>query len=101
VRGKAGPRVAAGRRRAALAPGVSLVLLLAPRISEACSKCLSGRSEETKMAYLLTTVFLSVLPPLAIAGVAWWLLRRARALEREEVEGRTPAVARARVSLLG
>lgn len=92
---------AARRLRAALAPGLALALLLAPRISEACSKCLSGRSEATKLAYVLTTVFLSVLPPLAVAGVVWWLVRRARALEREQALGSAPVPARARISVRG
>ena len=67
------------RVRAGAAPALVLALLLAPRASEACSKCLSGRSEATKLAYILTTVFLSVLPLLAIGGGVWWLARRARA----------------------
>lgn len=65
------------------APVLAALLLLAPRIAEACSQCLSGRSEETKLAYILTTVFLSVLPLVAIGGLVWWLVRRVRALERE------------------
>jgi hypothetical protein len=68
---------------------LALLLLLAPRVGEACSQCLSGRSEATKLAYLLTTVFLSVLPPLVVGGFVWWLVRRARA-----VEARASTVAR-------
>jgi len=78
------------RLRAAAAPAVALALLLAPRASEACSKCLSGRSEATKLAYILTTVFLSALPLLAIGAGAWWLVRRARAQERATEEGTVP-----------
>jgi hypothetical protein len=89
-----GADAVARRLRAALAPGLALGLLLAPRLCLACSKCLSGRSEETKLAYVLTTVFLSVLPPLAVAGVVWWLVRRARALEREEASRAVPVPAR-------
>jgi hypothetical protein len=66
------------------------LLLTAPSIAEACSKCLSGRSDETKLAYILTTVFLSLLPLLAIGGVVWWLVRRARALTRVEAAVATP-----------
>lgn len=77
------PQRAVWRRvRAAAAPALALALLLAPRASEACSKCLSGRSEATKLAYILTTVFMSALPLLAIGGGAWWLARRARAQGR-------------------
>lgn len=60
------------------------LLLVAPSVAEACSKCLSGRSDETKLAYILTTVFLSLLPPLAIGAVVWWLVRRARAMARSD-----------------
>ena len=66
------------RAPAALLSGL---LLLAPRVGEACSQCLSGRGEATKLAYLLTTVGLSLLPPLVVGGFVWWLVRRARARE--------------------
>lgn len=88
------------RVRAAAAPALTLALLLAPRASEACSKCLSGRSDETKLAYILTTVFLSVLPLLAIGGGVWWLARRARAQNRMAAARSGPAAARRPVSEL-
>ena len=80
-----------GRRLGASAAWLLVWLLMAaPSVAEACSKCLSGRSDETKLAYILTTVFLSLLPPLAVGGVVWWLVRRARALSRVEVAAAIP-----------
>lgn len=60
---------------------LALGALLAPGVGEACSKCLAASSEETKLAYVLTTVFMSVLPLAGIGGLVWWLVRRARAAE--------------------
>lgn len=68
--------------RAAMAlAAFALLCLTAPDAALACSQCLSGRSDETKLAYILTTVFLSLLPPLAVGGGVLWLVRRARARE--------------------
>ncbi|MDJ0850568.1 MAG: hypothetical protein QNK04_19520 [Myxococcota bacterium] len=57
-------------------------VVLVPGVGEACSQCLSGRSDETKLAYILTTVFLSILPPAMVGGAVWWLVRRVREQER-------------------
>ncbi len=65
--------------------------LLLPGVGEACSQCLSGRSDETKLAYILTTVFLSILPPAIVGGAVWWLVRRVRLQERaREAASRPP-----------
>jgi len=82
------------RLRQLAAPLLVALLLAVPGAAEACSKCLSGRSDEIKLAYILTTVFLSLLPPLAVGGVVWWLVRRARALARAEALAPPSAVAR-------
>jgi hypothetical protein len=68
------------RLRAAFHGVLATALVLAPQAALACPKCLSGRSDETRLAYLLTTVFLSVFPLLMIGGLAFWLVRRARVL---------------------
>ena len=59
------------------------LLLLAPRIALACPVCMGGRDDATRAAFLLTTLFLSVLPLALIGGVVWWLTRRARSLEQQ------------------
>jgi hypothetical protein len=62
---------------------VVALLLTAPRVAEACYVCSSGRDDETRAAFLITTVFLSVLPLAMVGGGVWWLRRRFRQLERE------------------
>lgn len=68
---------------AALQTLVVAVLVAAPRLAEACYVCSSGRDDETRAAFLLTTVFLSVLPLAIVGGGVLWLRRRFRQLERQ------------------
>jgi len=53
---------------------------LTPVVAAACSVCFSG-AEESRAAFIGTTVFLSVLPLAMIGGLVWWIWRRLRALE--------------------
>ena len=53
-------------------------LLAAPRIAQACSVCSAGREDETQTAFLITTLFLSVLPLAMFAGLGLWFWRQAR-----------------------
>jgi hypothetical protein len=53
---------------------------LTPVAAAACSVCFSG-SEESRAAFIGTTVFLSVLPLAMIGGLVWWIRRRLRAIE--------------------
>jgi hypothetical protein len=66
--------------RLVLAPVLVAALLVAPRIAHACSVCTGGQKEEVGTAFLVGSLFLSVLPLAAIGAVAWWLRRRSRAL---------------------
>ena len=59
--------------------------LLLPRVASACAVCSAGRDDETRLAFLLTTLFLSVLPLGIVGGAVWWLVRRSRQLARESV----------------
>jgi len=61
---------------------VLLAALLLPRIAPACAVCFSGR-DESRSAYVFTTVLLSALPLLLVGGFFWWARARSRALERE------------------
>ena len=47
----------------------------------ACAVCGGGDSEATRKAFIDTTVFLSLLPPGMIAGVALWVWRRSKVAE--------------------
>lgn len=72
--------------------GITLVVLLwAPKIVEACSVCSVGREDENRVAFLITTVFLSLLPLAMIGGTVWWFWRRSRQLAREQVRTESPA----------
>jgi hypothetical protein len=82
-----------------LAGLVGALLAGAPRVAHACAVCFTGREDDARVAFIGTTVLLTLLPLAMIGGVAWWLWRRARALEREadaEPSGLPlPAVSRA------
>jgi hypothetical protein len=61
-------------------PALAAALVLAPEVAWACTVCTGGNSEATGRAFLLGSLFLSLLPLAAVAVAAWWLRRRARAL---------------------
>ena len=67
--------------RRGVAIAVASVLVWLPEIAEACSVCFSGRGEQSRVAFRDTTIFLSLLPFVAVFGVAFWLRRRVRQLE--------------------
>ena len=69
------------RPRVIFAAGaLALAVLVAAAPAEACSVCFSAR-EENRIAFLVTTIFLSVLPLTLIGSAIWWLRRRIRQLE--------------------
>jgi hypothetical protein len=72
--------------RSILASVLSSLLLLAPELAHACAVCGAGADEDqSRTAYLLTTLVLSALPLGMLGGVLLWLRRqhrrRARAAE--------------------
>ena len=67
--------------RSSLAGLLASALLLAPRVAFACSVCTGGQKAEVNRAFLVGSLFLSVLPLLAAGTAVWWLRRRARAIE--------------------
>ena len=89
--------------RAWIAAFGAVLLLWAPRAARACAVCMSATEEASRLAFILTTVFLSALPLLMLGGVVGWLWRRTRDLERDpagaESRIREPAVSRASSSL--
>lgn len=70
--------------RFAPAPFVAAVVLFAPQLAAACSVCFTGRADETRVAFLVTTGFLTALPILLIGGLVWWLSRRARQIREQD-----------------
>ena len=85
-------------RRAVGSAVVALALLL-PRVASACAVCTAGRDDETRLAFLLTTLFLSVLPLGIVGGAVWWLVRRSRRMAQESTPLR-PSAAVSRTSSL-
>ena len=79
--------------RSWFAGALALGLVLSPRIASACAVCFSG-SEESRTAFLLTTIFLTLLPLLLIGSLVWWLRRRAIEMRQaldERSAGRAPS----------
>ncbi len=56
---------------------LALPLALHAQSALACSVCFSGR-DETRMAYLGTTLFLTIPPLLGLAAAIYWVRRRGR-----------------------
>lgn len=75
-------------RRALIHAGASAVLawvvILGPRVATACAVCSAGRDEENQLAFLLSTIFMSVLPLIVIGSVVFVLWRRIRRLESDK-----------------
>lgn len=68
----------------ALAVGAALLVSLAPNVALACPNCFVT-SEQARMAYIGTTVFMSLMPLLLAGGFAYWLRRRVRTLAEADV----------------
>jgi len=67
--------------KAWLAALAALLLLALPETGQACAVCFSGRSDESRAAFLLTTVLLTSAPLALIGAALLWLRRRMRALD--------------------
>lgn len=68
--------------------GVVLALLLLPLLpgaARACAVCFDTTAEN-RMAFMLTTVLLSLLPLGMVGGAGVWLRRRSRELDDEKRE---------------
>jgi hypothetical protein len=75
-------------RLAWLAPVAACAALWVPDTAGACAVCTGGQTDQVRYAFLWTTGLLSALPVGLIAGVVWFVRRRARELaaKREPVE---------------
>ena len=71
----------AGRVLASLAIWVGLQT---PRVAEACAVCSAGRDEENAAAFLISTIFMSLLPLIAIGSIVFLLWRRIQKCESEK-----------------
>ncbi len=64
-----------------------LAVLLAPQVAHACSVCFSGQ-DQARVAFIVTTGFMTALPLLLIGGLVFWLRSRSREVETREVARR-------------
>ena len=71
-------------------PALLVVLLPSPAL--ACAVC-GAAVERNRMAFLGTTVLLSLLPLAMMAGGLWWIARHARGRLAGEFEEREPVQA--------
>lgn len=71
------------RRRRLFAALLAAVLTSLPAIAAACPTCGVGNGRN-KMAYFLTTIFLSLLPLAFIGGVMLWIVRSSRSFIASE-----------------
>lgn len=69
----------------AVAGLTAMLIVASPALAEACAVCGAGRDEAARGAFIATTVFLTLLPLLAIGGAVLWLRRRARRLAEQSV----------------
>ncbi len=76
---------------------VFALAVLLPAVATACPVCNAYGEEESRVAFILTTVFLSGLPVAMIAVGAWLIWRRIRAAEQAPRPERTRATRPARV----
>ena len=68
-----------------LASFVTATLVHVPRLAIACAVCTAGKDEENAFAFLMTTIFMSIMPLAAIGTLVFVLWRRIRKLEAEPV----------------
>ena len=59
----------------AISIGVTLWL---PGLAQACSVCMTGREDENRLAFILSTAFMSLLPLILVGAVILWLRKLAR-----------------------
>ncbi len=74
-----------------LASVIALAVVLSPQLASACSVCMSGKEDETRIAFIVMTAFLTFLPLCLIGGLVWWLRRRALAMQAIEPPRRVQA----------
>jgi hypothetical protein len=72
-----------GMKRSFVAMAATAMLLV-PDLATACSVCFTGRADETRVAFIVTTGLMTALPLLLIGSVIWWLRRRAQQIHDEQ-----------------
>jgi len=65
-----------------IAAGIVLALVGVPRLALACAVCSAGREDENQTAFLISTIFMSLLPLAALGTLVFVLWRRYQKLEQ-------------------
>ena len=73
------------RLNGVLTAALAWLIVQLPTVAQACSVCTAGRDEENAAAFLLSTIFMSLLPLIAIGTLVYVLWRRIQKLEAETV----------------
>jgi hypothetical protein len=68
--------------RSWLAAAFVIALLAVPDVGHACAVCFSGRNDESRVAFLVTTILMTGLPLLLIGAVVLWFRKRAAEVRR-------------------
>ena len=80
-----------GRRLMGLASVLfAWMVIHAPSVAEACSVCTAGREDENAAAFLISTIFMSLLPLIALGTLLFVLWRRIQKIEAETQASRSP-----------
>lgn len=65
--------------------GMCVVLLgLSPQLAYACPVCFQAKDDASRVAFIVTTGFLTALPLVLLGGLLYWAFRRARALDEQD-----------------
>lgn len=57
-------------------------VLFVPDMAEACPVCNATKNESSRIAFLVTTAFLSLLPLGVLASILWWMRSTIRGQEQ-------------------
>lgn len=68
-----------------LTAALAWLIVQLPTVAHACSVCTAGRDEENATAFLLSTLFMSLLPLTAIGTLVYVIWRRIQKLEAENL----------------
>lgn len=79
--------------RNASAALLSVAVAAAPRLALACSVCTAARDDKAQTAFMLTTIFLSLLPLAMFAGFGAWAWHRYRSQKHAALTARAAAAA--------
>ena len=68
-------------------------MLLLPGVASACAVCMSGTQQDTRLAFILMTAFMTLTPLIVLFFAVRWFLRLAREHDREQELARDAASA--------